>query len=38
MLDTMDFVQLFGVALYCACLVAFAVSWTIAMYRVITDS
>lgn len=35
MIDIMNFIQLFAVALYCACVVGFAVVWSIAMYRVL---
>lgn len=35
MIDIMNFIQLFAVALYCACVVGFAVVWFIAMYRAV---
>ena len=37
MIDIMNFIQLFALALYCACLTVFAVVWSIAMYKVVNQ-
>ena len=35
MIDIMNFIQLFAVELYCACVAGFTVVWSIAMYRAV---